>query len=147
MNMFVTEEDLALRIAAHSLGRLKVTSFDGSKQLYDLVGDEMEPNMPMFWGYCPEHGAYFISESVFASMRSLVLAMEHHRRTNNRSHAEAVVFTFAQRIKDKQRLITTLCEYYGALQLWLEHGEETPLLRDISATMKILRGYAPLTTC
>jgi hypothetical protein len=97
MSTFLAEAGLAQRIASHNTERGTFRSWEERTQCaYDVVDQSMEPSRSVFWGYCEEHKAFFISTSVSPIVRIAILQIEEYRRSHKVPHLTAVQFGLSQ---------------------------------------------------
>lgn len=135
---FLTLENIAERITANAIGPAQhfASWIDSRKRDYYEVSPEMEPDIDLFWGYCFDLNAFFISQNVKMSVKTAILQMEEYRFEQGKPHAEAVAFAVAQHHTYRRLFIETLLRFYLAKQESLP--ESLPDM-DINATVEFLQ--------
>lgn len=110
---------------------------------YYVVDSHFNPDMTTCFGYDPNNGAFFISEDVPKSIRSLVLQIEWHRinRVDHQRHRHALRASLEPMPRSgvRDKLITILIRFYENLALHYEHCEETLESEDVRHALTYLR--------
>lgn len=142
MTALLRKKDLSGMIATHHPARDYFENPSSGPPIpYDTVDSDMEPSRKFFWGRNEKNGTYFISDSTPKTVVIPILQMEHHRRSENIGHLEAVTHALGQLPNTSRRLFgSTVLAFYTEEATSLEEpaGDQEDHDKDIIATRDYL---------